>query len=149
MKSGMLIALLATLLLSGCSDSRCLKEFELDEKSFDAEAMQMIKDDSGLTIPEGAKGLNFRYSPPIDPSFVARIEIPKDSRDKIMTQIAAIPDEKINISGGPGERVAWWPPVVETVIIDRQCTQADGDYFRAILTEEGGKTILYVSHAVF
>jgi hypothetical protein len=149
MKFRILIVLFAALLLSECSDSRWLKEFELDEKSFDAEAMQMIKDDSGLTIPAGAKGLNFRYSPPIDPSFVARIEIPKDSRGKIIAQIEAIPDEKIDISGGPGERVTWWPPVVETVIMDRQCTQADGDYFRAILTEENGKTILYVSHAVF
>jgi hypothetical protein len=109
----------------------------------------MVRDDSGLTIPRGAKGLNFRYSPPMDPSFVASIEIPEGSRNKILAEIEAISNEEINISGGPGEKVAWWPPKDETVIIDRQYHQPDGDYFRAILTEVDGRTILYVSHAVF
>lgn len=149
MKLGIVLALFATLLLSGCADSRWLREFELDEESFDAVAMKMVRDGSGLTIPNGSTGLNFRYSPPIDPSFVARIEIPEDSRNKILSEIEAISNEEINISGGPGEKVDWWPPVAGTVIIDRQCFQTDGDYFRAILAEEHGRTILYVSHAVF
>ncbi len=149
MKPRIAITLLAALLLSGCSDSRWLGEFELDEKSFDSEAMQMVKDDSGLTIPSGARGLNFRYSPPIDPSFVVRIEIPEGSKDNIVAQIESIQNKEINISGGPGEKVNWWPPPTEVAIIDRQCHQADGDYFRAIVTEEEGRTILYVSHAVF
>ena len=149
MKPRIAIALFATALLSSCDDSRWLREFELNENSFDAEAMQMVRDDSGLTIPGGAKGLNFRYSPPVDPSFVARIEIPEASRTKIVSEIEAISNEEINISGGPGAKVGWWPPVGVKVIIDRQCHQTDGDYFRAILTEEDGRTILYVSHAVF
>ena len=149
MKPRIAIALLAALLLSSCGDSRWLREFELDEKSFDSEAMQMVKDDSGLTIPSGARGLNFRYSPPIDPSFVARIEIPESSRDDIVAQIKAIHNKEINISGGPGEKVDWWPPPTDLVVIERQCHQADGDYFRAIVTEEDGRTILYLHHAVF
>ena len=149
MKPGIAIALFATFVLTGCSDSRWLREFELNEMSFDSEAMQMVKDDSGLTIPNEAKGLNFRYSPPIDPSFVARIEIPEDYKDDIVEQVKVIQNKEINISGGPGEKVDWWPPPIGAVIIDKQCRQADGDYFRAVITEEEGRTILYVSHAVF
>lgn len=141
--------LLIALLASGCSDSRWFREFELDETNFDSEAMQMVKDDTGLVLPEGARGLNFRYSPPIDPSFVARIEIPREAREMVLKQIELIQNEEINISGGPSVKVTWWPPKKAVVIIDRQCTQSDSDYFRAILTLESDRTILYVDHAVF
>jgi hypothetical protein len=141
--------ILAVLVLTGCGDLRYAREFELDEKTFDAEAMQMIVEDSGLNLPKGARGLNFRYSPPIDPSFVARVEIPREARDSVLKQIEAIPNQTINTSGGPGEKVDWWPPPRESVIVDRQCHQSDGDYFRAALTEEDNRIVLYVYHAVF
>ena len=133
----------------GSPGSRWGREFELDETSFDSEVMQTILTNTGLNLPEGAKGLNFRYSPPIDPAFVARIEIPAESQDIVMKQIEAIRVQEINISGGPGEKVNWWPPPKEFVIIDRQCFQPDGCYFRAALSKEDERIILYVEHAVF
>jgi hypothetical protein len=141
--------ILASVLLVGCSDSRWFRDFELDADTFDREAMQMIVEDSGLTLPTGARGLNFRYSPPIDPSFVARVQIPEEALDNVLKQIEAIQNEDINISGGPGQKVDWWPPPRESIIADRQCHQPDNDYLRVVLTREGNRTILYVSHAVF
>ena len=140
---------LVLLSLAGCSDFRWLREFELDERTFDSEAMQMISKDTGLVLSDDARGLNFRYCPPIDPAFVARIEMPRESRDQVLKQIEAIQDQDINISGGIGERVEWWPPPKDRVIIDRQGIQSDGDYFRAALTQEDNRIILYVYHAVF
>ncbi len=61
---------LTALFVNGCNESRWYREFELDEKTFDSEAMQMIRRDTGFNLPEGVRGLNFRYSPPIDPSFI-------------------------------------------------------------------------------
>ena len=144
-----ILCVLAAVLLAGCSDSRWFREFELGPDTFDPEAMQMINDDSGLKLPQGTRGLNFRYSPPIDPSFVARVEIPEAASDSVLKQIEAIQNEDINISGGPREKVDWWPPPKESILIDRQCHQPDNDYFRAVLTKEDNRIILYVSHAVF
>lgn len=142
-----LLFILVSLLLTGCG-SRWYGEFELDETTFDSEAMQTIKDDTGFDLPEGTRGLGFRYSPPIDPSFVARLEIPKEYRNKVLKQIEAIPNEGIRMSEGPGEKVTWWPPSQGLVIIDRDCRQAN-NYFRAILTQEGDRVVLYLDHRVF
>lgn len=144
-----LFFILTFLLLIGCRDSRWFREFELDEKTFNSEAMQMVIRDTGLDLPEGVRGLNFRYSPPIDPAFVARIEIPKEARFHVQKQIEAIKNQDIDLSGGPGKKVAWWPPPQKKMVIDRQLIQADGDYFRAALTQEDKRIILYVEHAVF
>ncbi|GEP42952.1 hypothetical protein [Brevifollis gellanilyticus] len=137
------------LALAGCRESRWLREFELNEKSFDSEAMQMVQDQAKLSIPAGARGLNFRYSPPIDPSFIARIEIPRSESAAFITQIEAMPNEAINISGGLVEKVKWWPPPGTPTLVDRQHNQSDGSYLRLVVREEGGQTILYVRHAVF
>src|SRR4051812_34612660 len=69
--------------VAGCRESRYDRAFELDNSTFDAEAMQMIHDDTGLLVPAGARGLNFAYKPPIDPAFLARIAIPADSRKSV------------------------------------------------------------------
>ena len=132
-------------------DSRWFRAFELDENNFDSEAMQMVKDDTGLVLPEGTRGLNFRYSPPIDPSFTARIEIPREAREMMLKQIESIPNEVMNIHDEPSEKGTWWPPTKAVVIIDRLCLQSESGsaYLRVILTIESGRTILYVDHAVF
>jgi hypothetical protein len=137
------------MIILSCGGNRWLGEFELDEKTFDSEAMAMIRQKSGINLPIEVRGLNFRYSPPIDPSFVARLEVPVELRDHIHKQIESIVDEDLHISGGPGEKVSWWPPPGSLVIIDRQHNTPDGSYFRAALTHEGNRIILYLQHAVF
>lgn len=143
--------ILLILVLTGCRESRWLREFELNEKTFDAEAMKMVQDQSKLSLPAGTRGLNFRFSPPIDPSFVARLEIPQSESAALIKQIEGLPQEEINISssGGPGEKVKWWPPPKNAIMVDRQYNQPDGCYLRVAVTRESSQTILYVCHAVF
>lgn len=138
------------LFLVGCGD-RWLREFELHEETFDSEAMQMVRDQTKLSIPPGARGLNFRYSPPIDPSFVARIEVPKAESAALIKQIETMQYEEmdINISGGPGEKVKWWPPPRHSILVDRHYSQSGGCYLRVAVTQEGSQTILYVHHGCF
>ena len=69
----------------GCDGNRDLTEYNLDENSFDAEAMVKIEQESGLDLPDDAKGLAFCHIPPIDPIVFAKIEIP--ARGKIRCQI--------------------------------------------------------------
>lgn len=148
MRSSLLLVLTAILMLSSCSRSRWTREFELDDKTFDAEAMKMVETDSGLKLPAGAKGLNFHFKPPIDPAFVAKIEIPADSRENLQKQIEAIKNEPINRSGALSTKVTWWSPPAGSILIDRQGKQADWVYLRVVLTHEGGRYFLYVDHSV-
>lgn len=137
------------MLVSGCGKTRWAREFELDDKTFDSEAMTMVETDSGLKLPAGAKGLNFHYKPPIDPAFVAKIEIPTDSREKLQKEIEAIKNESINVSGGLATRVKWFAPSAGAILAERECWK-DGrpPYLRVILTQEGGRYFLYVDHSV-
>ena len=134
-------------LLAGCGSSG-LREYELNETSFNAETLQMIQADSGVTLPKGTRGLNFYYKPPIDPAFVAKLQIPKDSTEAMVQQISAIKPEQINISGELGPRKDWWVPKDAKILVDRQ-SSPKGNYLRTTVTTEGDRTILYVEWEVF
>lgn len=135
-------SLLIALVLSGCGNSRWFREFEVDERGFDWEVMKKVWDETGLVFPEGTSGLNFRYRPGIDPSFIAKTKISREGREEMLKQIEAIKHEEIHISGGLTGKVSWWSPSKGTVIIDPQSHQSDIDYLRVILTEEESRTIL-------
>lgn len=139
------LLLSAILFLSACGQSRYDRAFELDQSTFDAEAMQMIRNDTGLTVPAGARGLNFSYTPPIDPAFVARIEIPAESRAAIETQLAALKENRINGTGGLSTKTPWWRPTQGKVIVDKQVFDPNhGTNLHAILVTEGETLILYI-----
>jgi hypothetical protein len=148
MKIKQLILVTASMLFIGCSDSRWYRAFELDESTFDSEAMQMVENDSGLDLPNGSTGLHFRYRPPIDPAFIAQIEIPKDAKDDIRKQIESMPNEEINVSGGLRESTAWWRPSDESVIIERQYYRAENEYLKVVLTDKDQHMFLYVDHSI-
>jgi hypothetical protein len=121
----------------------------LDEVNFDDEVMQVIKEDTALELPTGARGLHFRYHPPIDPSWIAVIEIPPAATTHLIEQIASIENQSFEVSGGIEEKVDWWPPSSDAkVLIERQHIQASGAYLRVLVTDEGGKTLLYLKHIV-
>ena len=148
MRFSLLPVLAAILVLSACGEARWAREFELDEKTFDAEAMKMVETDSGLKLPADSKGLNFRYKPPIDPSFVAKIEIPADSREKLQKEIEAIKNESINSSGGLTTKVKWFAPPAGTILVERECLKDGAHHLKVILSQEGGRYFLYVDHSV-
>ena len=129
------------LLVIGCS--KYYRDFELDERSFDHATMQMIQTNTGIDLPPDAHGLNFLYKAPIDPSFVAKIEIPAGSQAALLAQLATITNEDVHVSGAVGNRMKWWTPTQGKVLIDRQRTGGD-TYYHAILTDDGGRLFLYL-----
>ncbi len=99
----------------------------------------------GLKLPAGSKGLNFYYKAPIDPAFLAKIEIPSDARDGMAKQLSALPNKPIKTSGGLAERISWWTPKEGNVLEDREfLDDSNGRYRRAILTEKDGVWLLYL-----
>ena len=142
------LLLLIMLLIGGCRESRWLRHFEVNETGFDAEVMQVIAKDTGLIFPAGTKGLHFQYKPPIDPAFIAKLEIPTEARQQMLAQIGVMKNEQMHVSGALGAKVNWWLGPDESVLVDRQYTRSDGAYLRAVLTTNGNRLFLYVSHAV-
>ena len=131
------LGLLGAYVISG------LREYELNETSFNDETLRMIQSDSGVTLPKGVRGLNFYYKPPIDPGFAAKLHIPTEATDAIIQQISAIKNEQINVTGELGPRKSWWVPKGAKIHVDRQ-SAPKGNYRRTIVTTEGDRTILYV-----
>ena len=50
----------------------------------------MIEKESGIDLPDGAKGLKFHYIPPVDPIVFAKIEIPTEAVNLMEQRIAAL-----------------------------------------------------------
>jgi len=107
----------------------------------------MIEEDSGIILPSDAHGLNFFYKAPIDPAFVAKIQIPAASKEEILQRISKIQNVKVNITGALGPKFSWWLPAKAKVLIDRE-TSTGSSYLRVILTEENERIILYIESAV-
>jgi hypothetical protein len=139
------LLLSAILFITGCGDSRYGHAFELDQSTFDADAMQLIRHDTGILIPAGARGLNFTYTPPIDPAYLARIEIPPESRGALEAQLAALKENRIESTGGLSTKTPWWRPTQGKVIVDKQVFDGNhGTTLHAILAIEGETLILYI-----
>lgn len=145
------VLFLAVLFFAGCTDSRYDHEFELNEVTFDTEAMQEIQKMSGFNIPENSRGLNFAYRPPMDPEFAAQIEIPPTSKETVLKQIEGLEGQAIKSSGGLPEKVSWWPRTPENVLSEKQVFKGDSKtanngYIHALLTRENDKFILYINY---
>ena len=134
--------LLAVLLFSGCG--RGYRNYELDRTSFDTKTLQMIQSDTGIALPAGARGLNFYYKPPIDPAYIAKIEIPLNSKEDMIKMLSAIKnDDNIHASESLGAKLSWRMPKSAKVVVERQ-TFVGGNYLHATLTEEDAAVILYI-----
>ncbi|NLD37203.1 MAG: hypothetical protein GX654_10070 [Desulfatiglans sp.] len=114
--------LLICLVVLGCSENhRDLTEYDLDANSFDTEAMAKIERESGINIPDGAKGLAFHHIPPVDPIVFAKIVIPVDAQELIKNQI-----NKFTYSGTQfpkdfaNDRCKWWLSGKDNVLLSKQ-----------------------------
>lgn len=139
------ILLASVILIVGCDRSRYDRAFELDQSTFDAGAMEMIRKDTGFSISEGARGLNFAYKPPVDPAFVARIEIPSEDRESIEKQLAALKGNRIEVRGGLADKIKWWRPMQGRVIVDKLVFDPEnGTTLHGVLSIEAENLILYI-----
>ena len=133
----------------GCRGHRDSTEYTLDEKSFDAEAMAKIEQETGIDLPDGAKGLKFHHIPPIDPIVFAKIKIPAAAQDSISRQIEAL---TLNGTDFPkdfaNDRCEWWPSAFESVVLAKQA-RSNGWYIELYLVKEGDDIILYIKYFTF
>jgi hypothetical protein len=128
-------------IMMGCSPNPG-KDYELSEQSFTKESLQMVEKETGIKMPDGARGLNLLYrGSKIDPSFVARIEIPAASLLMVSNQIAKYPDREVKIVGSLTEQVSWWNRSENSIRIKRVF---DGK--RVMLCQEKELWILYVEY---
>lgn len=159
--------------LNGIADA--FKDYTLDKKSFTAEQLKMVEDCTTIKLPTGSCGMNMLYirSQCIDPSFYAKIEIPKSSQEMFIQYLERFNPhiEDTNLAAdatGPGtldgwgnpipvgtagtdsgkataKPVKWWTPGI--IKAEKTFSTNRGDYVRAILSHDGGKLMLYLEWA--
>jgi hypothetical protein len=130
----------------GCGVHRDLTEYSLDENSFDSEAMAKIEQESGIDLPDDAKGLAFHHIPPIDPIVFAKIQIPSAAQDAIKKQV-----ETFTFSGSSfpenfaNDRCPWWPAELGDIVFSKQAFN-NGYYIEVYLVKENDDIILYIKY---
>lgn len=142
-----LICMLAICLaVASCGGNRDETEYSLDERSFDAATMAKIQQESGIHLPDGAKGLAFHYISPIDPIVFAKIQIPTVGQDSIRKQTEALSFSGTsfpeNFANG---RCKWWPGVPQGVILSKQAFN-NGHYIELYLVRENDDMIIYLKY---
>jgi|GEM_PF-5927772 len=135
--------LILCLTILGCG--RDFTEYELDEGSFKADTMAQIKKETGIDIPDRAKGLKFHYIPPIDPIVFAKIEIPSESKKLMETQIAAFTDISDFPKDFANDRCQWWLSGIENMILSKKTT-SNGYYLEIYLVQEKEQLILFLKY---
>jgi len=148
MRTNTWIAFLCLTVL-GCGWDRDLTEYSLDEKSFDAETLAEIEQESGIDLPDGAKGLAYHYEPPIDPIVFARIRIPADAQEALVKQIEALTFDGDEFPMFGAEDICdWWPATFENILVSKQA-RSNGWYIDLRLVKEGDHMILYINYFTF
>jgi len=136
------IALLA--LVSGCH--RDYGKYELDERTFDAEAIEKIEVETGIDLPTGVKGLRFLHLPPVDPIVFAKIGIPSGLEAETRSQLAALKQDEARVKPGfANDSCAWWRPDVENAELSRLAFR-NGFYIEAYLVREAQGAVLYLKY---
>lgn len=128
--------------LIGCGDG--LRDRELGPTSFDAATLREVEKEMGITLPADAKGLNYYYKAPMDPAFIAKIEIPAHAKDGLLKTLSALPHKPIRTSGGLPERIPWWKPTEGNVVLERLFLDSGGIRRRVLFTEKDAKWLLYL-----
>jgi len=125
----------------------CGGNYSLDKKAFTAEKLKMVEQRTGVTFPAGSQGLNMFYKgEPMDPYFVAKIQIPQASHEQLLKRIEQIRNEEIHVSGSVTTNLPWWTPSKEATRMERQF-KLNGDYVHLVLCEENDRWVLYLEWA--
>jgi len=120
--------------------------YELDARSFTSESLKMVEERIQITLPNGSRGLNMLFDGShVDPSLVAKIEIPAASHEAVAKQLEPFPGKGRCVTS-LSKRVTWWNPSAATIRIQRGLMPG-GDSVFVLLCEENGRWILYVEWA--
>jgi hypothetical protein len=123
--------------------------YSLDKSSFTRAKLIMVEQRVGLMLPAGSQGLNMFYKgEPMDPYFLAKVEIPQGSQDELLTRINQLPNEDIHVSGSPTTEFDWWKLSATATKAERQFTKRPtGDYIHVALCNEDSHWIVYLEWA--
>jgi len=140
----LILLLSMALAMTGCE--RSARSYELDSSSFSGGYLKLVEDKTGVTMPLGSRGLNLYYKGEnLDPSLIAKIEIPKDAAENMIKQMEKIPASKWSFQNTLSKKVTWWDISNTAPRIERQFNSASSSGFVDIsLREEGEHWILYV-----
>lgn len=129
------------LVLSGCRD-KYFSEHELDSTQFEEETMTYIEETVNLDIPDNAKGLNFYYKPPVDPIFLAKIQIPEESEQEIKAQIIELTDIDDFPDNFGNFDFRWWLSDTDEIIVSRKA-YVDGYFVEAYLVRDSTDELVF------
>jgi len=130
----------------GCNpDHRDLTEYELDENSFGADTILKIEKESGVDIPDEAKGLKFHHIPPIDPIVFAKIQVPSKTGKLMEKRIKSLPDYDPFPKNFANDRCKWWPSNPKNVIVSKGAFN-NGYYIEAHLLQEKEQFLFYIKY---
>jgi len=134
------------MLFLGCDKHRDLTEYELDENSFDTEAILKIEQETGIDLPDSAKGVRFYHIPPVDPIVFAKIKIPAESERSLKNQIDKL---KFNDKDFPkdfaNQRCKWWPSSINNAVMSKQAFN-NGYYIELYLVKEKKDDIIFIKY---
>ena len=123
--------------------------YALDQSNFKASALALIEKHARLSLPVGSQGLNMYYDGfEIDPSFVAKIEIPSNSEMVLKSQIEKIKDLDYQVTGALYAKTAWWKPDKDNILAERKYI-VESSFVHLILCPEKGGFVLYVEWISF
>ena len=110
--------------------------------------LEFVERETDLLLPAGSRVLNMYYKPPIDPSYLAKIEIPASSQEALRKQIEKAPGPfDCNMGIGYWAKAPWWNPSEASIRVKRYyCT--DKGYMQIYLCQEGDRWILYLDWGV-
>jgi hypothetical protein len=129
------------MLLAGCTPK---SDYSLDQTSFDAKTLKMVEERTGIVLPSGSHGLRIFYKGSrIDPSFVAKVEIPSSFEQAMTEQIEKRHNQEGVVTGSLAEKVDWWKPQSAILITKRQFS-LDGNFVRVFFCNEKDRRILYL-----
>ena len=126
---------------------REFRNYELDENSFKASDLKRVAEEIGIKLPPGCRGLNYYFKPPIDPAFIARIEIPMKSKEFVVQEFSRYQSDppKYQVENYLSNRVTWWNPVERTPLFNKKYSLESGSLFvEVFVVEEDNRCILYV-----
>lgn len=121
------------------------KECDFGEADFDQKGIAFIEEDTGIDLPDGAKGLRFHYVPPMDPIVFAKIQIPDEAKDSLVRQIEALPGADAYFPKDfANDRCQWWVPA--NPMLSKESKKADGYYIELYLVKEDKILTLYIKY---
>jgi len=122
------------------------RNYELNAQSFTAKNLKLVEQKTGIIMPAGSRGLNMYFDGfQIDPSLIAKIEIPDVASESVASQIEQIPIEHWTVQNPLIKKVRWWKPSKVTPRVERQFNRnSSGGFVEIQLCEEDGHWILYV-----